>query len=282
MFRNNLNTPCYLESAAQDCGEDLNLWRRYLRKYITFSSCKISESLKDKLLNSQRLSFSQKRILKEALHKGSAEYTKICNMSVKRQGQGLKTRNFSDDDIVIKEEVFKALNDRLAEADLHLDIVCAGGFVLQTLGIRTTMDVDAFFRTNRQVESIIEDVGEEFGINEDEELWLNNSIENLNRLPKRAYWEPYKKFSNLNVYTVNPEYLVGMKLEAGRENDQADAAAVIQKLGLTDPIAFYKKLRRMGFRIDSGDVIFAFAQALGTTWWKDYTKSHWQEISALA
>ena len=87
--------------------------------------------------------------------------------------------------------------------------------------------------------------GNIFNINQEEELWLNNSIANLNRVPSQKWCKIYKKYSNLTVYIVIPEYLIGMKLESGREKDQRDISAIIQQLDLDNPILLYKKLIQM-------------------------------------
>jgi hypothetical protein len=81
---------------------------------------------------------------------------------------------------------------------------------------------------------------------------------------------------------VIPEYLIGMKLESGREKDQRDISAIIQQLDLDNPILLYKKLIQMNFNIDFSDLLFAFGLALGTTWWKQYIKEHQQEILTLS
>lgn len=40
--------------------------------------------------------------------------------------------------------VFEALNQELSQANLHLSIICVGGYVLEYHGLRATQDVDAF------------------------------------------------------------------------------------------------------------------------------------------
>ena len=271
----------YLEVAALDCGNDIQLWYRYLQKYVTFEENKISKDLFKRLMISPNLSKEQKRILKRVMNNSSGEHIYVCCMSEQRHGGPIRNFALDEADVTIKDDVFTMLNQKLAEKGLDLTIVCAGGFVLQTLGIRTTMDVDAFYSTSKEIEQLVEDVGDAFDINEDDELWLNNDIANMNPVPKKQYWQPYKKYSNLTIYTVSPEYLIGMKLKTGREKDKTDVAAIIQKLGLTDPVALYKKLRSMKFAVDFGDIMFAFGEALGTKWWQEWAKKNWKIIAAM-
>lgn len=46
--------------------------------------------------------------------------------------------------------VFEALNQELAQANLHLTIICVGGYVLEYHGLRATQDVDAFYKENQE------------------------------------------------------------------------------------------------------------------------------------
>jgi len=84
------------------------------------------------------------------------------------------------------EAAFKSLNAELSKANISLELVCAGGYVLQLHGFRGTADVDAFYQSNQTIEDIIQKVGNEFGINADDELWLNNSISNFNPNPLKG------------------------------------------------------------------------------------------------
>ena len=82
-----------------------------------------------------------------------------------------------------KKILFKALNTGLAKENILLEIICVGGFVLEYYDLRGTQDVDAFYQEDAKIRSIIKKVGDEFGVNEPDELWLNNSVANLNRTP---------------------------------------------------------------------------------------------------
>lgn len=261
----------YLEQAAEQSADDMELWCRYLNKYLVKDQ--LNESIYDRLLNSDSLTREQKKVLKEAVTPNTYLNRKILGMTTKRH------RTLESSDLKITDKAFQLLNDKLKENNLSLEITCAGGFVLQTLGIRATMDVDAFFTAPAKVQSLIESVGDELNINDDDETWLNNSIANVNKTPSDKYREIYKSYSNLTVYTVTPEYLIGMKLKSGRDKDFKDVAELIKKLKEESPSALYKKLRKMRFNVDFADLLACFGDAYGHKWLADYYKNHTDELS---
>ena len=266
----------FLENAAFDSSNDNNLWIRYLNKFITNEGNKITSSLYKELMESDVLNKDQKKILKEAMIPGTYMNHKVLSLSCKKRV--FEDASFNFNSTPISDTAFELLNDRLKQKGLSLDITCAGGFVLQTLGIRATMDVDAFFSANSTVQNIINSVGDELGINEDDESWLNNSISNLNKKPDSKYCELYRSYSNLNIYMVIPEYLIGMKLKSGREKDMSDVAQIIKKLNLTSPADLFKKLNHMKFRPDFADILGCFGEAYGNKWLMSYYKEHQDDI----
>lgn len=94
------------------------------------------------------------------------------------------------------DTVFKELNAQLSNNNIELTIICSGGYALSCYGIRKTIDVDAFFNSSKQIDAIIRNVGDMFGINNDTELWLNNSISNMNATPDLQYCTLQHEFSN--------------------------------------------------------------------------------------
>ena len=90
-------------------------------------------------------------------------------------------------------EGFKELNEYLKQNGISVSIVCVGGYVLQYNGIRETKDVDAFFCETKELKNAIKEIGKRLKINNNEELWLNNSVQNLNKQPnniiaRREHW----------------------------------------------------------------------------------------------
>ena len=168
------------------------------------------------------------------------------------------------------EAVFERLDEELSEAGQTLELVCAGGYVLQRHGYRTTLDVDAFYESNAQIDNIIKKVGDEFSINKDDELWLNNAISTLNPMPPAEYCETVYKFDNLTVKEVSITYLIGMKLYSQREQDLRDVADILQKDKNEQPFELLSKLKEMKFDIDISLLLETFEMAHGMDWLDDF------------
>jgi len=181
-----------------------------------------------------------------------------------------------------EQKVFAQLNKRLKGEGLRLSIICVGGFVLHQYGIRATMDVDAFYTANDRVRIIIQEVGDSFGINRDDEMWLNNSVQNLNPTPPEEICETLYEFSNLTVLTAPLLYVAGMKLVSAREQDVLDSAAIIKKLNITDPAEFRQVILSYGFaQIDESLILEAFGHAYGISWLENYYMDHEEELNHL-
>ena len=93
--------------------------------------------------------------------------------------------------------VFEQLNNELAGIEITLELICAGGFVMQLHGYRASADVDAFYKSNAELDMLIKKVGDDFRINKPDELWLNNSIANMNPEPPEDYIKPVYKFQTI-------------------------------------------------------------------------------------
>lgn len=169
-----------------------------------------------------------------------------------------------------KKLYFEELNKELNKENLELILICAGGFTLEINGIRGTVDVDAFFDSKQKIEEIIYKVGEKYNLNMEGELWLNNSIANLNKWPPKEVIEGVYEFSNLVVDSVELEYLLGMKHESMRERDLLDIVEIIKKLNVEDPIPLYKYLKKHNFSIEKDDLVSYFAIAKGEEWYREY------------
>lgn len=167
--------------------------------------------------------------------------------------------------------VFEALNEKLESEGISLTVICAGGFVLSHYGMRSTMDVDGFFKASEKINHIIETVGERFGINNGDELWLNNSVQNLNESPPEEICKTIYDLSHLKVLIPPLDYIAGMKLYSARAQDIDDAASIIKKLSLKSPDRFRKKMKSYGFNsIDESLLLEAFGLAYGMDWLEEY------------
>ena len=174
--------------------------------------------------------------------------------------------------------VFERLNEELSKIGQSLELVCAGGYVLQRHGYRTTLDIDAFYESNAQINNIIKKVGDEFNINKDGELWLNNAISNLNPTPPAEYCETVYKFDNLTVKEVSILYLTGMKLYSQREQDLRDAADILRQDNNEQPFELFAKLRDMKFDIDISLLLEAFEMAHGMDWLDNFYTENAEEL----
>jgi hypothetical protein len=137
---------------------------------------------------------------------------------------------------------------------------------MQLHGYRGTVDVDAFYESNTLIDDIIKKVGDELNINRRDELWLNNSIANMNPTPSQEHCEIAYEFPNLLVKAVSIKYLIGMKLVSGREQDLIDVAAILKNENNEQPFELLTQLEIIGFSVDISDLLDAFGTAHGIEW----------------
>lgn len=183
--------------------------------------------------------------------------------------------------MVHPQKLFEELNIALAENQIKLSIICVGGFVLEHHGLRATQDIDAFYQENQTLREIIAHIGEKHHINTDE-LWLNNSVANMNDIPPENICEMLYQFSNLIVYVAPIRYVLGMKLESGREQDLKDIGLIIQHEDFKDPFELFDQLRGQGFsRIDFSMLLEGFSYAYGMDWLEKFYKKHEKQLETL-
>ena len=193
----------------------------------------------------------------------------------------MKNPNHADGEVnsvIDFEPVFEALNEELLKVNRTLELICAGGYVMQLHGYAATADVDAFYQNNSEIESIIRAVGDKFGINKADELWLNNSISNNNQEPPSYCYKPQYSFSNLTVNIVDINYVVGMKLECARVKDMAHVAKFLRHESNQQPLVLLSELNIAGFRIDISVFLEALGQAHGMQWLEDFYKDNESEL----
>jgi hypothetical protein len=190
------------------------------------------------------------------------------------------TEDSSDNNIDFLS-AFELLNKKLSELREHLELVCGGGYALHIHGYRGTIDVDAFYKSNDDIERVIREVGDAFGINTTEEVWLNNSISNLNTEPPEQYTEVMHQFSNLTVRVVGLDYLVGMKLTSARERDVKDVGVILVGEGIQNPFDLMGTLKGMGFSIDVSLLLEAFGMAYGMDWLETFYHENAKMLSGL-
>lgn len=122
---------------------------------------------------------------------------------------------------------FRKLNGKTMKAEI---ILIGGASVLANYNFReSTIDVDAVITASSAMKDAINIVGDRFEL---PTSWLNSDfIKTSSYSPKLiAVSKYYKTFSNvLEIRTVSSEYLVAMKLMAGRKykNDFSDIVGII-------------------------------------------------------
>ena len=176
------------------------------------------------------------------------------------------------------ELVFKLMNDELASINESLELVCAGGYVMQLNGYRGTADIDAFFTSNPAIDSIIRKVGDCFNINKPDELWLNNSISNMNPVPPDDYCKVIHNYSNLIVKVVDMVYMIGMKLTSARVQDIKDVAQIVRNNAELQPFDLLSELIDMGLSVDISVLLDAFEGARGMEWLDKFYRENESEL----
>lgn len=177
-----------------------------------------------------------------------------------------------------KEALFQALNYELEQANLHLEVICVGGYVLEYYSLRGTQDVDAFYQESAAIRNIIKKVGDVYGVNIPGELWLNNSVSNLNKIPPKEICTPVFNFSNLKIYIPPLLYILGMKLESGRNRDKQDIADIIKISKIKSPKQLEIKLKKYHFQTDMSMILEGFEIAYGIEWLGEYMRDHIDEF----
>lgn len=177
-----------------------------------------------------------------------------------------------------KKVLFEALNAELSKENIDLKIICVGGFVLEYYNLRGTQDVDAFYQEDAKIRSIIEKVGNDFDVNAPEELWLNNNVANMNKIPPSSICEKAYSYSNLTILVPPLFYILGMKLDSGRDRDRQDAGEIIKLLKIRSIKDAMNKLKEYGFQPDISMILEVFEIAYGMEWLAEYMNGHSEEF----
>ena len=120
-------------------------------------------------------------------------------------------------------------------------ILVGGASIIVRYGFRdTTTDIDAIYRADISLKEAANRVGDKFGLPNN---WFNKDVMRTDSYSKTLIEcsTYYKKFYNVEFRIVSGEYLIAMKMRAGREykNDLSDIVGILiehQKNGI--PITF--------------------------------------------
>ena len=122
---------------------------------------------------------------------------------------------------------FRKMNGNRVPAEI---ILIGGASILINYGFREmTYDMDAIIHSSGAMKDAINIVGDRLGLPVG---WLNTDFLNTDSYTPRLieYSKYYKTFSNiLQIRTISAEYLVAMKLMAGRQykNDLSDIVGIL-------------------------------------------------------
>ena len=137
------------------------------------------------------------------------------------------TRNNLDGYLKELSKEFRKINGNRLPAEI---ILIGGASILLNYGFREmTYDMDAIIQASSAMKEAINHVGDRLGLPTG---WLNTDfMKTSSYTPKLIqYSKYYKTFSNvLTIRTVSAEYLVVMKLMAGRryKNDLSDIIGIL-------------------------------------------------------
>ena len=122
---------------------------------------------------------------------------------------------------------FRKLNGKKTPAEI---ILVGGAAIILKYNFReSTKDIDAIILSTSVIKDAINITGEKYNLPND---WLNMDFKNTKSYSDKLFEvsKHYKKFSNiLEVRLIDSEYLIAMKLMAGREykNDLSDISGIL-------------------------------------------------------
>jgi len=127
---------------------------------------------------------------------------------------------------------FEEINEHLAVADKHGEILIAGGAALTLVfqARNSTYDIDAIFEPKEDMRKIIKDVAQANGIDDD---WLNDAVKGF--MTDKMKFSTFLEYSHLTVSSLDAESLLAMKLVSARpapSKDMQDSLFLIKILNI--------------------------------------------------
>nr|BBH85272.1 hypothetical protein KTC_00230 [Thermosporothrix sp. COM3] len=141
------------------------------------------------------------------------------------------------------------LNDKLAEEGIKASILLVGGAYMVSVvqNRKTTRDIDVSIATNqahiyRAVKHAATAIAQTYRLPSD---WFNDDvtivIDQIGRPQSPSLW---KQFSHLRVLIPEEQYILALKLFAGREDDDRDIQALAKRLRISSHAQAWELVQR--------------------------------------
>lgn len=184
---------------------------------------------------------------------------------------GKNERAFSRDELLMYLKEFAKQYRKDNPKTPTIEIILVGGAaVILDYGFRdTTTDIDAMYMSSRSIKAAIKTVADKNNLPVD---WLNDDFKRTDSYSNkiRQYSRIFVTYSKcVEIRTVLPEYLIAMKLVAGRD----------YKKDLSDIVGILKSCEESGEAIDFATIDRAIINLYGS--W-DKVKAETREIMNLA
>lgn len=162
------------------------------------------------------------------------------------------TKDNLDDYLKALSKEFRKMNGSKMPAEI---ILIGGAAILINYGFREmTYDMDAIIQASSSMKDAINNVGDRMGLPNG---WLNTDfMKTASYTPKLIqYSKYYKTFSNvLRIRTISAEYLIVMKLMAGRQykNDLSDVIGILIEQKKADKEIELESIKRAADELYNG------------------------------
>ncbi|WP_240622433.1 hypothetical protein [Streptococcus agalactiae] len=100
----------------------------------------------------------------------------------------------------------------------------------------------------------------------------------MNKIPPRSICIKAFSYSNLTVLVPPLSYILGMKLDSGRDRDRQDAGDIIKLAKIRSIKEVINKLKEYGFQPDLSLILETFEIAYGMEWLAEYMTEHPDEF----
>lgn len=141
------------------------------------------------------------------------------------------------------EKYLQMLGQELEKKQVTGKVILFGGAVMliDVENRGTTDDIDVFFDQEyaTAIREAAKAVADNEGLRSD---WFNDGVKGF--LYTQVPCKLWKQYPGLDIYLVSLDYLLVMKVNAGRPKDIADAKALVEKLQISNPqnvLALIKK-----------------------------------------